>query len=76
MIHVSGSEVLLHAAQLAVAKLAAAGVPAEVHILPGQVHDFQLAVPVVPEATRSLRQIGEYMRRHADIRLGPRRIQA
>jgi hypothetical protein len=25
-------------------------------------HDFQLAAPVVPEATRSLRQIGEYIR--------------
>jgi acetyl esterase/lipase len=62
LIHVSGSEVLLHDAQLAAAKLAAAGVPAEVRIWPGQIHDFQLAAPIVPEATRSLRQIGEYIR--------------
>ena len=62
LIHVSGSEVLLHDAQLAAGKLAAAGVPAEVRIWPGQIHDFQLAAPVVPEATRSLRQIGEYIR--------------
>lgn len=62
LIHVSGSEVLLHDARLAARKLAAVGVPAEVRIWPGQMHDFQLAAPVVPEATRSLRQIGEYIR--------------
>lgn len=62
LIHVSGSEVLLHDAQLAARRLAANGVPTEVVVWPGQIHDFQLAVPVVPEATRSLRQIGEYIR--------------
>ena len=58
----SGSEVLLHDAQLAAGKLAAAGVPAELRVWPGQVHDFQVATPMVPEAIRSLRQIGEYIR--------------
>ncbi len=62
LIHVSGSEVLLYDARLAARRLAAAGVPAEVRVWPGQVHDFQLCAPVVPEATRSLRQIGEYIR--------------
>jgi acetyl esterase/lipase len=62
LIHVSGSEVLLHDAQLAARRLAEVGVPAEVRIWPGQIHDFQLAAPLVPEATRSLRQIGEYIR--------------
>ena len=62
LIHVSGSEVLLQDARLAARQLAAAGVPAEVRVWPGQVHDFQLAAPMVPEATRSLRQIGEYIR--------------
>jgi acetyl esterase/lipase len=62
LIHVSGSEVLLHDARLAARRLAAAGVPTEVRVWRGQVHDFQLAAPVVPEATRSLRQIGEYIR--------------
>jgi acetyl esterase/lipase len=62
LIHVSGSEVLLHDAQLAASRLAAVGVPAEVRVWPGQVHDFQLAAPMVPEAVRSLRQIGEYIR--------------
>ena len=42
--------------------LAAAGVPTEVRVWPGQIHDFQLAAPIVPEAVRSLRQIGEYIR--------------
>ncbi|QUR68650.1 alpha/beta hydrolase fold domain-containing protein [Mycobacterium spongiae] len=62
LIHVSGSEVLLHDAQLAASKLAAVGVPAEVRVWPGQVHDFQLAAPMLPEAVRSLRQIGDYIR--------------
>jgi acetyl esterase/lipase len=62
LIHVSGSEVLLHDAQLAASRLAAVGVPAEVRVWPGQVHDFQLAAPLVPEADRSRRQIGEYIR--------------
>lgn len=62
LIHVSGSEVLLHDAQLAASRLAAVGVPVEVRVWPGQVHDFQLAGALVPEAARSLRQIGEYIR--------------
>jgi acetyl esterase/lipase len=62
LIHVSGSEVLLHDARLAARRLAAAGVPAEVRVWPGQLHVFQLCAPLVPEATRALRQIGEYIR--------------
>lgn len=62
LIHVSGAEVLLHDAQLAARRLAAVGVPAELRVWPGQIHDFQLAAPMVPEAVRSLRQIGEYIR--------------
>ncbi len=62
LIHVSGSEVLLYDARLAARRLAAAGVPAEVRIWPGQMHVFQLCAPLVPEAVRSLRQIGEYIR--------------
>jgi len=62
LIHVSGSEVLLYDARLAARRLAAAGVPVEVRIWPGQMHVFQICAPLVPEATRSLRQIGEYIR--------------
>lgn len=70
LIHVSGSEVLLHDARLAARRLAAAGVPAEVRIWPGQIHDFQLAAPVMPEAARSLRQIGEYIREATPRNMG------
>lgn len=62
LIHVSGSEVLLHDARLAARRLAAAGVPVEVRVWPGQMHVFQLAAPLVPEATRSVRQVAEYIR--------------
>jgi acetyl esterase/lipase len=62
LIHVSGSEVLLYDARLAARRLAAAGVTAEVRVWPGQMHVFQLCAPMVPEAVRSLRQIGEYIR--------------
>jgi len=62
LIHVSGSEVLVSDARKAARRLAAAGVPVEVRVWPGQMHVFQLASPLVPEATRSLRQIGDYIR--------------
>jgi acetyl esterase/lipase len=62
LIHVSGAEVLLHDARLAARRLAAAGVPAEVRVWPGQMHVFQLGAPLVPEAVRSLRHIGDYVR--------------
>jgi acetyl esterase/lipase len=62
LIHVSGSEVLVSDARKAAHLLAAAGVPVEVRVWPGQMHVFQLAAPAVSEATRSLRQIGDYIR--------------
>jgi acetyl esterase/lipase len=62
LIHVSGSEVLVSDARKAAHLLAAAGVPVEVRVWPGQMHVFQLAAPAVSEASRSLRQIGDYIR--------------
>ena len=62
LIHVSGSEVLLNDARKAARMLAEAGVPVEVRIWPGQIHVFQLCSPILGEATRSLRQIGDYIR--------------
>jgi acetyl esterase/lipase len=62
LIHVSGSEVLLNDARKAARMLAEAGVPVELRIWPGQMHVFQLCSPIVGEATRSLRQIGDYIR--------------
>jgi epsilon-lactone hydrolase len=66
LIHVSGSEVLLHDARLAAERLAAAGVPVQLRVWPGQMHVFQIAAPLVPEANRSLRQIGNYIREATD----------
>ncbi|ABM15450.1 alpha/beta hydrolase fold domain-containing protein [Mycolicibacterium vanbaalenii] len=62
LIHVSGSEVLLSDARKAARLLAAAGVPVEVRVWPGQMHVFQLGAPAVSEANRSIKQIGEYIR--------------
>jgi acetyl esterase/lipase len=62
LIHVSGSEVLLSDARKAARMLAAAGVPVEVRVWPGQMHVFQIAAPALKEATRSLRQAGDYIR--------------
>ena len=66
LIHVSGSEVLLHDARLAAQRLAAAGVLVQLRVWPGQMHVFQIAAPMVPEADRSLRQIGDYIREATD----------
>src|ERR1700730_3676653 len=62
LIHVAGSEGLLHDARVAAHALAAAGVAAEGRVSPGRIHAFQLGAPGIPEATRSLRQIGEHIR--------------
>ncbi|WP_082958401.1 alpha/beta hydrolase [Mycobacterium alsense] len=66
LIHVSGSEVLLDDARLAARRLATAGVPVELRVWPGQMHVFQIAGPIVPEAERSLRLIGNYIREATD----------
>ena len=53
-------------AWLGARRLAAAGVPVQLRVWPGQMHVFQIATPMVPEATRSLRQIGDYIREATD----------
>jgi acetyl esterase/lipase len=75
LIHVSGSEVLLHDARLAARRLAAARVAVELRVWPGQVHVFQIAAPMVPEANRSLRQIGNYIREATDRKATPPVVQ-
>lgn len=64
LIHVSGDEALLHDVELAAEGLAVLGVPVEVHVWPGQIHVFQMAAPLVPEASCSLKQIGEFIQTH------------
>lgn len=62
VIHVSGQEVLLHDARLAEERLADLGVPVDVVVWPGQIHVFQIAAAFVPEAKRSLRQLGQFIK--------------
>ena len=62
LIHVSGAEAMLQDAKLVAHRLAGVGVPVQLRVWPGQMHVFQIAGPMVPEATRSLRQIGQYIR--------------
>lgn len=76
LIHVSGSEVLLHDARLAAQRLSAAGVPVQLRVWPGQMHVFQIAAPMVPEATRSLRQLGDYIRDATDRKTRSREVRA
>jgi acetyl esterase/lipase len=75
LIHVSGSEVLLHDARLAARRLAAAGVAVQLRVWPGQMHVFQIAAPMVPEADRSLRQIGNYIREATERKATPPVVQ-
>jgi len=74
LIHVSGSEVMLQDARLVADGLAAVGVPVQLRVWPGQMHVFQIAGPMVPEATRSLRQIGQYIREVTDWMTDPEAI--
>lgn len=61
LIHVSGHEVLLHDARLAAERLGGLGVPVEVRVWPGQIHVFQIAAPLIPEANRSLQLVGSFI---------------
>lgn len=61
LIHCSAHEALLHDAHLAAERLDALGVPVEVVTWPGQIHVFQIAASLLPEARRSLSQMGEFI---------------
>lgn len=61
LIHVSGSEILLHDAELAARRLTEVDTPVTLRIWPGQIHVFQIAAPLLPEAERSLKQIGAFI---------------
>jgi acetyl esterase/lipase len=63
LIHVGDDEILLSDATDFVARAQAAGVAAEVVVWPGMWHVFQIHAPALPEARRSVEQIGDFMRR-------------
>jgi hypothetical protein len=55
--------------------MAAARVAVELGVWSGQMHMFQIAAPMVPEADRSLRQIGNYIREATDRKTKPPVVQ-
>ena len=55
--------------------MAAARVAVELGVWSGQMHMFQIAAPMVPEADRSLRQIGNYIREATDRKTTPPVVQ-
>jgi hypothetical protein len=67
--------VLLHDARLAARRLGAAGVAVQLRVWPGQMHVFQIAAPIVPEADQSLRQIGNYIREATERKATPPAVQ-
>lgn len=62
LIHASSSEALLRDAEVMADRLAAAGTHVQLKTWAGQVHVFQAAERFVPEARRSLNEIGAFIR--------------
>ena len=62
LFHVGEDEVLLDDSTRAAEKIRAAGGQAQVVVWPGMWHVFQALAPLIPEADRSIRQIGNFIR--------------
>ncbi|MFD4369674.1 alpha/beta hydrolase [Rhodococcus sp. NPDC058521] len=69
LIQTGSQEMTFADAELMAERLAASGVPCELQIWQRQVHVFQAAAGFVPEATRAITEIGEYIRRLTAARL-------
>ena len=66
LIHASSSEALLRDAEVMADRLAAAGTEVQLKSWAGQVHVFQAAERFVPEARRSLNEIGAFIREQTE----------
>lgn len=62
-IHASSDELLLADAETMADRLAAAGVPCDLHLWDGQIHDFPLAADVLPEGRRAIRYLGAFVKK-------------
>lgn len=62
LIHVGEDEILLDDSIRFAQRANAAGVPAQVVVWPGLFHVFQIFGPLVPQAGRSIRQLGAFIR--------------
>ncbi|MFY1621072.1 alpha/beta hydrolase, partial [Micromonospora sp. WMMD736] len=58
----SSSEIVFCDSERLASQLASAGVPCELQVWVGQPHVFQLLAPVIPEASRSISEIGHFVR--------------
>ncbi|OBI03304.1 alpha/beta hydrolase [Mycobacterium scrofulaceum] len=61
-IHASSDELLLPDAELMAKRLEASGVPCDLHLWDGQIHDFPLAADILPEGRRAIRHIGDFVK--------------
>lgn len=61
-IHASSDELLLPDAELMAKRLETSGVPCDLHLWDGQIHDFPIAADVLPEGRRAIRYIGDFIK--------------
>ncbi|WP_374021415.1 alpha/beta hydrolase [Mycobacterium sp. HNNTM2301] len=61
-IHASSDELLLPDAELMAKRLEASGIPCDLHLWDGQIHDFPIAADVLPEGRRAIRLIGDFIK--------------
>lgn len=61
-IHASSDELLLPDAELMAKRLEASGIPCDLHLWDGQIHDFPLAADILPEGRRAIRYIGDFVK--------------
>lgn len=71
-IHASSDELLLPDAEVMAQRLEAAGVPCDLHLWNGQIHDFPLAADVLPEGRRAIRYIGDFVKEVTDVTEPPK----
>jgi len=61
MIHAGVDELLVGDAELMTDRLRASGVPCDLHLWAGQVHDFAVAGNATPEIRRAIKMIGRFV---------------
>jgi acetyl esterase/lipase len=66
-IHASADELLLPDAEVMAQRLQAAGVPCDLQLWAGQIHDFPLAADVLPEGRRAIRYIGDFVKEVTEV---------
>jgi acetyl esterase/lipase len=61
MIHAGADELLVGDAEMMADRLRASGVPCDLHLWAGQVHDFVVAGNATPESRRAIKTIGRFV---------------